>query len=312
MLDQDLTRAGGAASDILFHMHREARKGWNIPCPEGEVPCSRGIFQGRHYEVGTFRCSATHPRWRRENHIIGWGSVLFPRLPVRIQPHRGDGGVVDPGRAIFVEEGGSYSRECLDPAGDVSEWFGISGELLAQFVPGYDPADVTGGRVPRRFSVTASEYALQRRAFRHALIAAEPDELLIEEAICGVLEGIRRTRRDSRSTRRKALVDRLQELLAARYREALGLTELAGELGVSAPHLCRVFREETSTTIHDHREKLRFAAALDAFERGERDLTRLALDLGYSSHAHFTANFTRSLGQAPSRLRTAIHEGVLA
>jgi len=293
-------------------MHQEARKGWNIPCPEGEVPCSRVILQGRHYEIGSFRCSAMHPRWRRENYVIGWGSVLFPRYPVRIQPRQGDGGVVDPGRAILVEGGGVYNRECLDPSGDQSEWLGISVELLAQFVPGYDPADIAGGRVPRRFSVTAREYALQRRVFRHALIAAEPDELLIEEAICGVLEGIRRTRGNSGSTRRKALVDRLQELLAARYRESLSLTGLAGELGVSAPHLCRVFREDAGTTIHDHREKLRFAAALDAFERGERDLTRLALDLGYSSHAHFTANFTQSLGMAPSRLRSAIQDGVLA
>ena len=81
---------------------------------------------------------------------------------------------------------------------------------------------------------------------------------------------------------------------------------------MSVGHLCRVFREESGATIHDHREKLRFAAALDAFEQGQRDLSELALDLGYSSHAHFTANFTQSLGLAPSRLRAAIREGVLA
>ena len=293
-------------------MLRNERKGWNVPCPVGEVPCSRVIFQGRNHQVGTFRCAASHTRWKRPNHILGWGIVLFPRHPVRIEPFAGGGGVIDPGRAILLDENEVYSRTCLDPAGDESEWIGFSPELLSDVLPGYDPADLTNGRLPRRFSVSAKEYALQRRAFRHVLIAVEPDELLIEEAICSVFEGLRRTRESVRPGRHRGLVDRVQELLAARFRESLGLTDLAGELGVSAPHLCRAFREESGGTIHDHRERLRFAAALDAFERGERDLTNLALDLGYSSHAHFTANFTQSLGQAPSRLRTAIQEGLLA
>ena len=293
-------------------MHRNTRKGWNIPCPAGEVPCSRLVFQGRNYQVGTFRCSAAHPRWQRTNYVLGWGSVLFPRVPVRIEPHAGGGGVVDPGRVIVVEDNETYERTCLDPAGDQSEWFAVSPELLTAVLPGFEPGDFHKGRLPRRFSVTAREYALQRRTLRHVLVAVEPDELLIEETVCGVLEGLRRSRARAGSGRCRSIVDRLQELLAARFREPLGLTDLAGELGVSAPHLCRVFREESGATIHDHREKLRFAAALDAFERGERDLTTLALDLGYSSHAHFTANFTQSLGQAPSRLRAAIQEGLLA
>jgi AraC-like DNA-binding protein len=33
-------------------------------------------------------------------------------------------------------------------------------------------------------------------------------------------------------------------------------------------------------------------------------LTRLALDLGYSSHSHFTASFRRAFGLTPSAART--------
>ena len=36
---------------------------------------------------------------------------------------------------------------------------------------------------------------------------------------------------------------------------------------------------------------------------GERDLSRLALDLGYSSHSHFTAAFRRSFDVPPSAAR---------
>jgi AraC-like DNA-binding protein len=43
--------------------------------------------------------------------------------------------------------------------------------------------------------------------------------------------------------------------------------------------------------------------ALERLDAGERDLTRLALDLGYSSHSHFTDAFRRSFGVTPSTAR---------
>jgi AraC family transcriptional regulator len=36
---------------------------------------------------------------------------------------------------------------------------------------------------------------------------------------------------------------------------------------------------------------------------GERELTAVAFDLGFSSHSHFTASFRRTFGAAPSALR---------
>jgi AraC family transcriptional regulator len=48
---------------------------------------------------------------------------------------------------------------------------------------------------------------------------------------------------------------------------------------------------------------VRLLLALERLEDGERDLSRLALDLGYSSHSHFTAAFRRSFGTPPSAAR---------
>ena len=44
-------------------------------------------------------------------------------------------------------------------------------------------------------------------------------------------------------------------------------------------------------------------AALHRLSEGERDLSQLALDLGYSSHSHFSAVFTTTYGQGPAALR---------
>ena len=289
-------------------------RGWHLPAPSGETPTSWVIFQGSGYRVGAIRVPARHPRWNRVNDIPGLPVLWFPRTPVRIVPTGGGGGTVEAGCAIFLDSDERYERACLAEEGDRSDWFAFDEELLSRLAPALETTRVKSRRSVR-IEVSAGAYALQRRAFRHALVAPDPDGLLLEEALCGVLEGLRKARRRSDDAPCKSgvrLVHALRDLVSARFRERLRLTDLADELGVTAPHLCRVFRRETGGTIHDYQEKLRLAAALDALEESASDLTGLALDLGYSSHAHFTANFTRMLGRAPSRMRTAMHAGLLS
>jgi len=44
-------------------------------------------------------------------------------------------------------------------------------------------------------------------------------------------------------------------------------------------------------------------AALERLPENDRDLSMLALELGFSSHSHFTASFTREFGVPPSALK---------
>ena len=116
------------------------RKGWSVPCPDGESPCSRVIFQGLSHQVGTFRCSAAHPRWQRPNYVVGWGVVLFPRVPVRIEPHAGGGGVIDPGRAMLLEADDLYERARVCAAVACGRGYA---EVSVAEVPVRDPGDAT-------------------------------------------------------------------------------------------------------------------------------------------------------------------------
>ena len=281
-------------------------RGWHLPAPPGEAPSSWVLFQGKGYRGGAIRFPAHHPRWGRINDIPGLPVLLFPRQPVRIAPASGGWGTIDAGSALFLDSEERYERACLAEAGDRTDWFALDEELLLRLAPAVS-APRKKARRAVRIAVSPAANALQRRAFRHALVSSEPDELLLEEALCAVLEGLRTAaarRVESIGRGSSHLVAALRDLLATRYRENLRLGDLGRELGVSGSHLCRVFRQETSGTIHDHRERLRFAAALDAFEDASSDLTMLALDLGYSSHAHFATNFRRAFGVAPYVLRS--------
>ncbi|MEZ4619900.1 MAG: helix-turn-helix domain-containing protein [Caldilineaceae bacterium] len=55
--------------------------------------------------------------------------------------------------------------------------------------------------------------------------------------------------------------------------------------------------------MHQYTAQLRMRAALERITDPGTDLTAVALDLGYSSHSHFTSAFRRAFGILPSALR---------
>jgi AraC-like DNA-binding protein len=64
--------------------------------------------------------------------------------------------------------------------------------------------------------------------------------------------------------------------------------------------LARIFRRETGLSLHRQLTRLRLRDALEHLANGKPDLTGLALDLGFSSHAHFSHSFRHEFGSTPS------------
>lgn len=111
------------------------------------------------------------------------------------------------------------------------------------------------------------------------------------------------TQRKSRNRRELAVA--VQSALMAAPNAPHRIADVAAELGVSPFHLARVFRAETGTTVHQYLLRIRMKQALSRLHAGEPHLSRLALDLGFSSHSHFTETFRRHFGESPARLRAA-------
>jgi AraC-like DNA-binding protein len=55
--------------------------------------------------------------------------------------------------------------------------------------------------------------------------------------------------------------------------------------------------------LYRYLTRLRLRAALERLADGARDLTALALELGFSSHSHFADAFRREFGRTPSDVR---------
>ncbi len=103
---------------------------------------------------------------------------------------------------------------------------------------------------------------------------------------------------------RRSLVDGVREALVAD--PDTSLPELARHLAVSPHHLSRTFRSLTGRTISGHRLVLRARGALERMTGGERDLARLAADLGFADQSHLTRVLAGQTGQTPSALRRAL------
>jgi AraC-like DNA-binding protein len=84
------------------------------------------------------------------------------------------------------------------------------------------------------------------------------------------------------------------------------LADMAGLLAVSPHHLSRVFRATAGHTISRQRIALRARAAMERLADGERDLGRLAADLGFADQGHMCRVLRRETGATPSALRAAL------
>ncbi|HET9156318.1 MAG TPA: AraC family transcriptional regulator [Myxococcaceae bacterium] len=108
------------------------------------------------------------------------------------------------------------------------------------------------------------------------------------------------TRPPARSTQR--LVERAKTYLAAELGRSITLAEVARAAGASPGYLTELFRAVEGLPLHAYLNALRLSRALTELPAAD-DLTELALELGFSSHSHFSARFRRAFGLTPSEFR---------
>lgn len=257
--------------------------------------------------VGAFRCPPAHPRFT-DSGVIRNHCFVFPRTASVIEHDSGERFVGDQTRISLYNAGQAYQRRAISPEGDHSDYFVIAPQVLREALQACRAvtADADDRRLFARAHAAspASTYLRQRVLFR-SVRRAEVDAFEIESGVLSLLDAVLGTVEEperAAPSRPRRLVQDVQALLARHYAEPLSLHDVAARLGVSAYHLARVFRAHTGQSLHRHRDQLRLRAALNRLER-DSDLTTIALDVGYSSHSHFTAAFRRAFGIPPSVAR---------
>ncbi len=274
---------------------------------------SRSIYDGSFFRIGQFRRGPKHSNFTGP-HVAGSALIVFPRTSVTIT-HAGKKPVVaDPNVVMFYNDRQVYSRGRLSEKGDLCDWFGFKSELIAQAVQPFDEYVSDHPQQPFQFPSGPSDprtYLMQRSIVDTIVNKGVRDELFIEESVLTILkhviynsyhqQGV--SPHSTRTATEKEVTDGVQKMLSIYFRNDLSLEQIARHFGYSAFHLCRIFRKHTGQTIHQYLKQIRLRTSLEYVTQANTDLTTLAMELGFSSHSHFTEAFRKTFGAPPSQLR---------
>jgi AraC-like DNA-binding protein len=97
------------------------------------------------------------------------------------------------------------------------------------------------------------------------------------------------------------LISSVKDLIGTGH-EPWSLTGIAAQLHVSPAYLTDLFRRHEGVSIARYQRRLRLSRALVELPHTQ-DIAALALDLGFSSHAHFSTAFRATYGETPSMYR---------
>jgi AraC family transcriptional regulator len=276
----------------------------------------RVVFATDSVTIGAFRCAPTHPSFH-DSGPIQQHCFVFPRTAVVIEHEGARPFVADPTLITLYNRDQHYRRRAVSRDGDRCDWFAVGPDVLRGALMPRDRYAADSDR-PIRFMHAPSDaatYLEQRRIFAEASQPAEVDALAIEERVVSLLDRVLKRAYDAprgvclHTPRLEDLAAATKAWIAPRAVEPLTLARIAAAVHCSVFYLCRAFRRATGMTLHAYREQIRLRLALERLGDGERDLSRLALDLGYSSHSHFSAAFHKAFAAPPSAARKLLIAG---
>ncbi|MFP4282077.1 MAG: AraC family transcriptional regulator [Opitutales bacterium] len=119
----------------------------------------------------------------------------------------------------------------------------------------------------------------------------------------GVAAWLQMSREARRGQARSPLLEAALRLLEVRYRELPSVTAWADALGVSAPHLCRVFRAQHGRTPYAELTDRKLQHAYQRLRRDHLPVQEVAREVGYEDPFHFSRLFKRRMGVPPSQVR---------
>jgi AraC family transcriptional regulator len=231
--------------------------------------------------------------------------MVFPYRGVYVR-HLGNGqAVAEANQVLFFNLAEGYRVSHPVPGGDASLSLAISEPQLRELAPRTFLRDgTTLAFRQQRLRIDARAQALVALV-RHSLRQNIAETLQAESLALTLVQralGLRTTHAAGASVGRQLLVDRAKLVLTSDLARRWTLAEIAAEVRCSPVYLTQVFQQVEGLPLYRYQLRLRLARALDLLAQYD-DLTVLGLDLGFSSHSHFSSAFREAYGRSPSEFR---------
>ncbi len=231
--------------------------------------------------------------------------LVFPYRGVFMRHVGQNQTVAEANQVLFFNATEGYQVSHPVAGGDASLTLVVSEPQLRELAPATFLRDTStlAFRQPR-LRIDARTQALVA-LLRHSLHEKIAEPLEAESLALTVVQralGPRTTHQAGASVGSQRLVDRAKLVLASDLARRWTLAEIAAEVRVSPVYLTQVFQQVEGLPLYRYQLRMRLARALDLLPRYD-DLTGLSLDLGFSSHSHFSAAFRQTYGHSPSEFR---------
>ena len=247
-------------------------------------------------------------------------SIVLVRRGVFGRSRRGDTVLADANHVLFFNAGEPYRYSHPVPGGDDCTIVTVEPHRALELVARHAPGDAEDAHAPFRWGHALSDTHLATLHYEMLrLVAHGGGRLVMEDALLELAdESIGACYRSGGSLayreppsrhaarRRRDLIESVKLAVNERLDSPPSLGELAAGCDCSPFHLSRTFRETVGVSLRRYVSRLRTRVAADHLTRGPRDLTRLALELGFADHSHFTSTFRREWGVPPSRFRARL------
>ncbi|HKR33947.1 MAG TPA: AraC family transcriptional regulator [Steroidobacteraceae bacterium] len=234
--------------------------------------------------------------------------LVFPYRGVYVRHAGRNDSVAESNQVVFFNKGEEYRISHPVAGGDACLSVGVAEHWLDELTPQEhvrDEGELAFRRQRLRIDartqalVATLRYSLDRKV-AETLEAETLTLTLIRRAL-----GERTSHAAGASVGRQKLVDRAKLLLSSDPARRWTLSEIGAAVGVSPVYLTQVFQQVEGLPLYRYHLRLRLARALDLLGEYD-DLTSLSMDLGFSSHSHFTASFRQAYGRTPAEFQRSL------
>ena len=247
-------------------------------------------------------------RHRSEEECTATTHLVFPYRGVFVRHVGRNDAVAEANQLLFFNEAEGYQVSHPIEGGDACLDFVVEEGQLRELAPKEQLR--SGGvlafrRQRRRIDPRAQALVA---LLRHSLSRNVAETLEAETLALTLVRrslGERTSHVAGASPGRQKLVDRAKLVLASDLSRRWTLAEIAAEVGVSPVYLTQMFQQVEAMPLYRYHLRLRLARALDLLGR-YNNLTTLGMDLGFSSHSHFSASFRQAYGRTPAEFQRSI------
>ena len=163
-------------------------------------------------------------------------------------------------------------------------------------------------RIRHFIKATQPESAFVQEAFTHILEVYTADDSYMEAEISSwltllVVHLAKYCMADTILTkdRNMRFCSEILQYIAENYREDITSKEAAAALSYNQCYFCRSFRRMFGMSFTEYLNQYRVGASRVLLERKEQTITKIALECGFRTSAHFTSCFKKYVGILPSQ-----------